>query len=181
MKTQPPFKAVVMLQDIPQGSSDLIRKIRRDGIADLDVLLRAAAVEEVVVRERLKTGHFPDGEATALARIVVNEVVAILGNVTRDGGAWAVGDLHSVAIIEISRVPVRVVRSQGARKITTLWRTPEGATKRCGKQVTGEIVGHVAPRLVIRQSFEIRVEDPLTKSRRTGFGQAGLAGRITPG
>lgn len=112
MPTRPFFNAVVMLQKVPESPRDLVREVRRDGIAHLNVLFRAAAVEEVVVRERLKAGYLPHRETAALTRIVMNEVVTILGDMTRDGGAWTFGDLHPVAVVEVSGVPVRVIRSE---------------------------------------------------------------------
>ena len=110
MATESPFKPVVMLQKAPERRGDLVGKIRRDGVSHLHVLLRAVAMEEVVVGERLESGHLPHGETANLTRIGMNEVVAVLGEVARDRGAGAVAKLHPVPVVELSRVPARVRR-----------------------------------------------------------------------
>ena len=99
MATESPFKAVVMLQKAPEGRGDLVGKIRRDGVSHLHVLLRAVAMEEVVVRERLESGHLPHGETADLTRIGMNKVVAVLGEVAGDRGAGAVSKLHPVPVV----------------------------------------------------------------------------------
>ena len=76
------FNAIVMIQNVPQGSSNLMGEKGWDSVAHLGVLLRTAPVEEVVVPERLEACHFPHRKASALTRVRVNEIVAILGNVT---------------------------------------------------------------------------------------------------
>ena len=79
-----------MFKHIPELSRDLPREIGRDGIADLYVLLRATAVEEVVVGKRLQAGGLADRKAAALGGIGMNEVVTVFRKVTRDGGGRVV-------------------------------------------------------------------------------------------
>ena len=64
---------------------DLMRQVGGHRVADLDVLLRSPAMEEIVVRKRLQAGRFPNRETPALAWIWVNEVVPVLRNVACDG------------------------------------------------------------------------------------------------
>lgn len=73
-----------LVQQLAYSSRDLPSEIGRDCIAHLDVLLGSASTEEVVVRKRLKTGGFSDRYASALARVGVDEVVAVLRYVTGD-------------------------------------------------------------------------------------------------
>ena len=73
---------------------------RRDSVAHLNILLRSAAMKEVVVREGLETGNLPHGETPALTRIGMNVVMTIFGYVARDGGRRLIGYLHPVAVVE---------------------------------------------------------------------------------
>lgn len=75
-----------MIKYIPYLFGDLQREKGRYCVSNLNVLLSTAAVEEVVVRKSLKARCFPYREAPTLSRIRVNEVVAILGDMARDGG-----------------------------------------------------------------------------------------------
>ena len=151
---------------------------RRNGVAHLDVLLRARPVKEVVVRKRLETRHFSHGETPALTRIWMNEVVAVLRQVARDGCARAIGELHAVAVVEIARVPVRVAGHERHGEVEGLRRSPEGTAERRREQVTGQIRGHVRPGLVVGQRSQLRVEDPLPEILRAARGQERLATRI---
>ena len=92
------FSPPVPTQPCKEASDNLrklVSKERWHGIADLGVLLRAIAREEVVVRERLQSGGLPDREASALGRVVVDVVVAILRDVRNDGRGRVSGALHS--------------------------------------------------------------------------------------
>ena len=62
----------------------LISQIRGDGVADLVVLLGPVTHEEVVIRESLDPGGLADREAPGLRGVVVDVVVAVLGNVRGD-------------------------------------------------------------------------------------------------
>ena len=115
------------VQHCRERQGDLVRQERRNGVAHLNVLLRAGPMEEVVVRKRLETRHFPHGEAPALTRVRMNEIVAVLRQVTRDRCARAIGKLHPVAVIELTRVPVRVARHERFGKIGGLRSPPEDA------------------------------------------------------
>ena len=75
-----------MFEYTPELLGDLRREIGWDGISDLHVLLRATAVEEVVVRKGLKAGSLADGETAALGRIGMNEVMPVFRDVASDRG-----------------------------------------------------------------------------------------------
>ena len=81
----------MMIQNVPKCPSNLIREKWWDSVAHLDLLLSLSAVEEIIVRERLETGHFPHGETPALTWIGMDVVVAVLGNVAHYRGAWVIG------------------------------------------------------------------------------------------
>lgn len=59
----------------------LFRQERRDGIADLCVLLRPVALKKIVVREGLQACNLSNGKAPALGWVGVDEIVSILGHV----------------------------------------------------------------------------------------------------
>lgn len=65
------------------------------------VLLGARPLEKVIVRERLQPRRLADGEAAALCRVVVDEVVTILGDVGRDGCGRPARALHAEAVVEL--------------------------------------------------------------------------------
>ena len=50
----------------------------RHSIANLMKLLRSVTLKEIIVRERLQSRRLPDGEASALSRVGMNEVMSIL-------------------------------------------------------------------------------------------------------
>ena len=68
---------------------DLVGQQRRHGVADLMELLRTVSLKEVIVRKGLKPCGFSHGQTATLRRIVVNEVVTVLGDVTGHGGEVA--------------------------------------------------------------------------------------------
>jgi hypothetical protein len=65
--------------------SNLARKKRGHGIADLNKLLRAIALEKVIIRKSLQASSLPDCQAAALRGIGMDEVMTVLGDVTGDG------------------------------------------------------------------------------------------------
>src|SRR5262245_49368031 len=73
---------------------------RRDSVTDLMVLCRARAFKKVVVRKCLCPSRLPDGEASALCRIVMNVVVAVLRDVGSDGRGGPVRKLNAKPIRE---------------------------------------------------------------------------------
>lgn len=96
----PAFVSAHLIQQASHYCCQLVRKKWRNGVADLGVLLRPVACKEVVVRKRLKACGFPDGQASALLRIVVNIVVAVLGNMRDYRGGRVVFALYAEAILE---------------------------------------------------------------------------------
>lgn len=77
--------------------------------------------ETVVIREGLESGGFPDSEAPALRRVVMDEVVAVLGDMRRDGGGGTVGKLHAEPVRKHLSLPadtdVPVCGQQASREI----------------------------------------------------------------
>lgn len=71
-----------------------------NGIPDLGVLFGAVASKEIVVWKGLQTRSFPDSETPALRRVVMNVIVAILGNVSNHSGCRFISTLNPEAIIE---------------------------------------------------------------------------------
>ena len=84
------------------NAGDPARQQRRYGIPDLMKLLGAVALEEVVVRKRLQPCGFADRQAAALSRIRMDEIVAVLGNVTGNGCRRPAPQLNPEAVCELS-------------------------------------------------------------------------------
>lgn len=61
------------------NAGNLSRKKGGDRIADLRVLFCPVSREEVVVRKCLQAGGLTDGQAPALGRVMMNEVMPVLG------------------------------------------------------------------------------------------------------
>lgn len=72
-------------QDGQEGLGNLSCKKRGNGVAHLDVLLRAIPEEEVVVRESLQARGFAYRKASALHRVGMYEIVPVLGDVACNG------------------------------------------------------------------------------------------------
>jgi hypothetical protein len=60
--------------------ADLVSQIRGDSVADLVILLGPVAHEEVVIREGLDPSGLPDRKAPGLARVVMNIIMSVLGD-----------------------------------------------------------------------------------------------------
>src|SRR5437016_673657 len=73
-----------LCQTFVDDTRDLICQKRWNGVADLGVLVRAIATEEVVIRKSLQASGFPDCQAPALRRIIMHIIVAVLCYVTDD-------------------------------------------------------------------------------------------------
>jgi hypothetical protein len=110
-------------------------------VSDLDVLLSAIPEEQVVVGECLQLGCFMHGQAAALHRVGMNEVVAIL---------------DPKAVIEDATVPIAMIRAQREGKIVGLWAVAADLSEHCGEEVTPEIRGHVPARLVLGSCTQFR-------------------------
>src|SRR3546814_9798653 len=64
------------------------------------ILRRPVSLELVVIREGLEPGDLPHGQASALRRVVMDEVVTVLTDVRCDRGRDLVGKLDPEAVIE---------------------------------------------------------------------------------
>lgn len=133
---------------------------RRDGIPDLDVLLRPIAEEQIVVGEGLKAGGFADSQAAALPRIRMDEVVSVLGDVAGNGCRGFLRQLNPESVIEHTAVPVLVVRAEGKREVRGLWAVAAFGTKRCREQVSTKIRWHVPPGFVLGECTKLRALQP---------------------
>ena len=65
---------------------ELTRKQRGHGVPYLRVLLSSSSFEEVVIREGLQPRGLPDGEAPTLSRVLVDEIMPVLCDVSRNSG-----------------------------------------------------------------------------------------------
>ena len=102
--------------------SDLMRKQGGHGIAYLMILRSPGAAEEVVVGEGLKSGRFPNGQATHLRGIRVDVVMTILADVGRDRAARAIPTLHLEPIGErrLGIIEISMIGSQRFRQLEDL-------------------------------------------------------------
>ncbi|MNG26072.1 hypothetical protein D3C84_1110060 [compost metagenome] len=71
-------------------------------------LLSPISLEEIVVRERLEPGSLTYCQTTTLLRVVMDEIVPILGDVTGDCRSGKVLQLNPETIAEFSAFPVLV-------------------------------------------------------------------------
>ena len=99
-----------MLENPRYLDGNLPREIRRHRITYLDVLLRASAAEEIVVREGLKPRGLSYRETPTLTRVRMYEVVTVLRDVAGDRGRRAIRKLYAKPICELAGVPVCVLR-----------------------------------------------------------------------
>ena len=76
-----PLMPVQSSNDASNNRRQLVSQKWGHGISDLGVLLCAVTGEEVVIRERLESGGFPDRQTSTLGWVVVDVVMAILGDV----------------------------------------------------------------------------------------------------
>src|SRR3546814_17652731 len=80
------------------------------------ILRRPVSLELVVVREGLEPGDLPHGQASALRRVVMDEVVTVLTDVRCDRGRDLVGKLDPEAVIEhLPRAGEFHIRSEARR------------------------------------------------------------------
>ena len=98
------------------GSDRRTPEERRNGVADLHILLSAIAFEEIVVGKRLETRGFPHGQAAALLRVRVNEIMPVLGDVAGDGRGRLAPQLDTETVGKLAGIPVAVIRRQSDRR-----------------------------------------------------------------
>ena len=88
-------------QDVLNNLANLLGKQRWHGVANLDVLGRAMATEEIIVWKCLQACGFANRQTSALQRIGMNIVVPILRNMRNDGCARTRRNLDAEAVIEV--------------------------------------------------------------------------------
>ena len=124
-----------------------MRQQWRHRIANLMVLLCARAFKEIIVRKRLQSCRLAHSEAAALSRVVVNEIMAVLGNMRRDGGCGAASHLHAESVIEFaflqSRSNIFVIREQRHWKVVEQRRTVINTAEGRYEKVTVKILADV--------------------------------------
>ena len=143
------------------SSRDLPSEIGGDSVADLDVLLGSASTEEVVVWECLETCGFPDRDAPALARIGMNEIVAVLRDVTGDRAARLVAQLNSKAIPKLAGLPIRVLGRKLCREVRRLGGATHRRRERRSEEIARQVVGNMSSGLIVGQSAQLLIDDPL--------------------
>lgn len=89
-------------QDGINNVRNLVGQERGYRVTHLMELLRPGALEKVIVWKSLKPCCLTNGETAALSRVVVNKVVAILGNMASHGGTWMVPELDAEAVNELA-------------------------------------------------------------------------------
>src|SRR4051812_41648885 len=89
-----------LLKKIGDDVGNLPSEQRRHGISNLSVLFRSWPLEKIIVGKSLQARSLPNGQASALARVVMNEVMAVLGNVGSNGRGRTAFDLNPEAIVE---------------------------------------------------------------------------------
>src|SRR5580693_9441655 len=73
---------------------------RRHGIADLAILLGPWPFKAIIIRKGLQSSCFAHRQASALRRIIMDEIVAVFRYVRNNSGGWPIGNLHTKAIVE---------------------------------------------------------------------------------
>ena len=76
----------------------LCGKKRRDGVADLMILLGLVSLEEVIVRKGLQPRCFAHGQRATLCNIIVDEMMPIFCNMAGDCRWWTISQLNLEAI-----------------------------------------------------------------------------------
>lgn len=139
---------------------DLPSKKRRHRVSDLDILLGPVAQEQVVVGEGLQPGGLAHGQAAALHRIGMNEVMSILGDMARYRSRGRVGQLDSKSVVEDAAVPVPVIRAEREGEIGGLWAVAAHCPEHSSEQIPPEVRGHVSARLVLSNGTQFRPFEP---------------------
>ena len=85
---------MMILEQLENDIGQLSGEEWGNGIADLVVLLRLVPLKEVIVGKRLKSRRLADGQRSTLRRIVMNEVVTILGDVAGHSRGRSICQLH---------------------------------------------------------------------------------------
>ena len=65
------------VKEIGNYFSNLVSQIGGHGVPDLVILLGAWSLKMIIVRKGLQPCSFPDGEAPALHRVIVDKIVAV--------------------------------------------------------------------------------------------------------
>lgn len=163
----------------------------RNCVADLRVLLGSVPFEEVVIGKRLDSRRLANRQAAALGNTRVNKIMPVFCNMCRDRRCWITCNLYTEAIHERrpghSLPDVTMLWKQEARKVSQLRSTIFHLRVRCGKEITVQILPHMATRLVTDIAAqplisEHRNERPMrvivTAHRKTGSPDEVSSGRL---
>jgi hypothetical protein len=131
-----PFGFKDVTEQLKYGFTDEEGQVGWHGISDLNVLLSPIALKKIIVRKRLKPGGFPHCETSALKRIRVNEVVAILGDVRGNRCRRLLPNLYPESILEVSGIPVLVRGREAFWKFPGFWRSSPGFSERAREEIS---------------------------------------------
>ncbi len=113
-----------LIEKVGDNACDLTGEERGHRVSNLLVLLCARPLKKIVVREGLESCSLADGQASTLRGIVVDEVVAVLGNVGGHRAGRVALELDPEAIIEFSGLErvcdVLVVRQEVVGEVVEL-------------------------------------------------------------
>ena len=102
-------------------TSDLSGEQRRNGIANLDILLGSATAKQIIVRKCLQACGLTYCETSTLCSVVMDVIVSIFGNVTRYGCGRLIWNLYAKSVIKVFLLSiftyVLMIRKQARRKI----------------------------------------------------------------
>ena len=149
-------------EEVEDDRRDLPGEPRRNCVANLCVLFRAIALEEVVIRKRLKAGGISHRQAATLGRVGMDEVMPVLGDVGDNRGLWVPGNLDPEAVFEwdVHIVHVAVIGQEARRELGQP--RGESANLRIGryKQVAVYVRTHVASGFVLKECIQALVQVP---------------------
>ena len=94
----------------------------------------------------------------------MNEIVAVLRNVTGDRAARLVAQLNSKAIPKLPGLPIRVLGRKLCREVRRLGGATHRRRERCSEEIARQVVWNMSSGLIVGQSAQLLIDDPLRKS-----------------
>ncbi len=138
------------------NAGDLICEQRGNGVADLMILRRARPLKKIIVRERLQPRRLAHGQAAALGRIVVDEIMSVLGYVRGNGGGRTAPELDAEPVVKHGAGDgfghVFMVGQKFNGKMFQSGRLFHQPGELGGKQVAVQILANMAARGVIAKT-----------------------------
>jgi hypothetical protein len=153
-------------ENVPHNLRNLAGEERRNRVPDLAVLIRSCAFEKVVVRKRLEPSGFADGEAPALKRVWMNEIVPVLGDVRGNSCCRHRTALDAKAIVKEAvrqrLLYVFMTRQKRRWKISELRRDAMNRRVTGRKEITVKIFFDVTTRLVVAHTSNALIAIPFS-------------------